>query len=128
MLTAEIEGVEHEGIASALNADMKAMVTTDGKVTVDDGTVTINNAQSAVIRIAAATNYVNYHDISGKPKDKTNQTLSGVTGKSFDNLLKAHLKKYQEQYNRVVLNLPKSKNSGLETDQRVAAFEKDASD
>ena len=46
----------------------------------------------------------------------------------FPQLLARHTAKYKEQYNRVSLTLPKSVNSGLETDKRVAAFEKDASD
>ena len=124
-----VNGVEQEGVPSGLKAVSTVYVKTDGNITCNDKeTVTVKDATTAMFLITAATNFVNYHDISGKPKEKTNQTLSGVTDKSFDKLLKAHLKKYQEQYNRVVLNLPRSKNSGLETDQRVAAFEKDASD
>ena len=123
-----VNGVEQEGVPSGLKAVSNVYVKTDGNVTSKDKAITVKDATTAMFLIAAATNFVNYHDISGKPMEKTNQTLSSVTGKSFDKLLKAHLKKYQEQYNRVVLNLPKSKNSSLETDKRVAAFEKDASD
>ena len=122
MLTAEIEGVEHEGIASALNADMKAMVTTDGKVTVDDGTVTIKNAQSAVIRIAAATNYVNYHDVSGDAAGKSYALLAS-SSYAYDQLLKRHVAKYQEQYNRVKLTLPsEGGNKDLTTVERLDKF------
>ena len=124
-----VNGVEQEGIPSGLKAVSNVYVKTDGSVTSKDkGTITVKDATTAMFLIAAATNFVNYHDVSGNPSEKTNQTLSSVTGKSFDKLLKAHLKKYQEQYNRVQLSLPKSTNSGLETDKRVAAFEKDASD
>ena len=123
-----VNGVEQEGVPSGLKAVSNVYVKTDGNVTSKDKAITVKDATTAMFLIAAATNFVNYHDISGKPLEKTNQTLSSVTGKSFDKLLKTHLKKYQEQYNRVVLNLPKSKNSSLETDKRVAAFEKDASD
>ena len=124
-----VNGVEQEGIPSGLKAVSNVYVKTDGSVTSKDkGTITVKDATTAMFLIAAATNFVNYHDVSGNPSEKTNQALSSVTGKSFDKLLKAHLKKYQEQYNRVQLSLPKSTNSGLETDKRVAAFEKDASD
>ena len=123
-----VNGVEQEGVPSGLKAVSNVYVKTDGNVTSKDKAITVKDATTAMFLIAAATNFVNYHDISGKPLEKTNQTLSSVTGKSFDKLLKTHLKKYQEQYNRVVLNLPKSKNSSLETDKRVVAFEKDASD
>ena len=124
-----VNGVEQEGIPSGLKAVSNVYVKTDGSVTSKDkGTITVKDATTAMFLIAAATNFVNYHDVSGNPSEKTNQTLSSVTGKSFDKLLKAHLKKYQEQYSRVQFSLPKSTNSGLETDKRVAAFEKDASD
>ncbi len=124
-----VNGVEQEGVPSGLKAVSNVYVKTDGNVTSNDkGTITVKDATTATFLITAATNFVNYHDVSGNPSEKTNQALSSVTGKSFDKLLKAHLKKYHEQYNRVKLTLPKSANSGLETDKRVAAFEKDASD
>ena len=124
-----VNGVEQEGVPSGLKAVSNVYVKTDGNITSNDNkTITVKDATTALFLITAATNFVNYHDVSGKPSEKTNKTLASVTDKSFDKLLKAHLKKYQEQYNRVVLNLPKSANSGLETDKRVAAFEKDATD
>ena len=124
-----VNGVEQEGVPSGLKAVSNVYVKTDGNITSNDNkTITVKDATTALLLITAATNFVNYHDVSGKPSEKTNKTLASVTDKSFDKLLKAHLKKYQEQYNRVVLNLPKSANSGLETDKRVAAFEKDATD
>ena len=124
-----VNGVEQEGVPSGLKAVSNVYVKTDGNITSNDNkTITVKDATTALFLITAATNFVNYHDVSGKPSEKTNKTLASVTDKSFDKLLKAHLKKYQEQYNRVVLNLPKSTNSGLETDKRVAAFEKDATD
>ena len=124
-----VNGVEQEGVPSGLKAVSNVYVKTDGNITSNDNkTITVKDATTALFLITAATNFVNYHDVSGKPSEKTNKTLASVTDKSFDKLLKAHLKKYQEQYNRVVLNLPKSTNSGLETDKRVAAFENDATD
>ena len=124
-----VNGVEQEGVPSGLKAVSNVYVKTDGNITSNDNkTITVKDATTALFLITAATNFVNYHDVSGKPSEKTNKTLASVTDKSFDKLLKAHLKKYQEQYNRVVLNLPKSANSGLETDKRVAAFENDATD
>ena len=58
----------------------------------------------------------------------TMKTLTALKGKSYSQLQANHIKAYQEQYNRVSLTLAKSQNSGLETDKRVTAFEKDATD
>jgi alpha-L-fucosidase 2 len=122
-------GVEQEGVPSGLKAVSNVYVKADGHVTGNDkGTISVKNATTAMFLITAATNFVNYHDVSGEPAKKTNEALAAVHGKPYKQLLANHIRKYQEQYNRVVLSLPKSENSGLETDKRVAAFEKDASD
>ena len=127
-LAAVVEGVEQEGIKSGLNAECRVMVETDGEVKRGVDKLTVDDATTATLYITAATNFVNYKDISGNPVKKNNQALASVKGKPYKQLLADHVKKYQEQYNRVSLTLPKSANSGLETDKRVAAFETDASD
>ena len=130
-LTATVQGVDQEGVKAGLTAECQASVRIEGKgadITFADGTVVVSNATEATIYIAAATNYVNYHDISGNAAKKNKDCLNLAEAIRFPQLLARHTAKYQEQYNRVSLNLPKSANSGLETDKRVAAFEKDASD
>ena len=127
-LAAVVEGVEQEGIKAGLKAECRVMVETDGEVKRGVDKLTVDDATTATLYITAATNFVNYKDISGNPVKKNNQTLARVKGKPYKQLLADHVKKYQEQYNRVSLTLPKSANSGLETDKRVAAFETDASD
>ena len=128
-LCATVDGVEQEGIQSGLKAKCRACVKTDGQVSGNEkGSVSVKNATTATLFIASATNFVNYNDVSGDANEKVCGTLRAVDEKSYKQLLTDHIKKYQEQYNRVQLTLPKSANSTLETDKRVAAFEQDASD
>ena len=128
-LWATVHGVDQEGINAGLTAECHFHVESDGWLTAyDTKSISLKNASWATIIISAATNFVNYHDVSGDPRKKNNARIAAVRGKSYKSLLASHIKKYQEQYNRVSLTLPKSVNSGLETDQRVAAFEKDATD
>ena len=127
-LAAVVEGVEQEGIKAGLKAECRVMVETDGEVERGVDKLSVDDATTATLYITAATNFVNYKDVSGSPVKKNNQALASVKGKPYKQLLADHVKKYQEQYNRVSLTLPKSANSGLETDKRVAAFETDASD
>ena len=127
-LAAVVDGVEQEGIKAGLKAECRVMVETDGEVKRGVDKLSVDDATTATLYITAATNFVNYKDVSGNPVKKNNQALASVKGKPYKQLLAAHVKKYQEQYNRVSLNLPKSANSGLETDKRVAAFEKDPTD
>ena len=128
-LCATVNGVEQEGIQSGLKAECRVCVKTDGQVSGNDkGSVSVKDATTATLFIAAATNFVNYNDVSGNADEKVKVSLRAVDKKSYKQLLADHIKKYQEQYNRVQLTLPKSENSALETDQRVAAFEKSQTD
>jgi len=123
-LAAVVEGVEQEGIKAGLKAECRIRVETDGEVELKDegNRYEIDDATTATLYIAAATNFVNYHDISSNPVKKNNEVLDALRGKSYKQLLSAHVAKYQEQYNRVQLTLPKSEHSTLETDQRLLTF------
>ena len=127
-LAAVVDGVEQEGIKAGLKAECRTLIEADGKIERGADKLMVSNATTATLYITAATNFVNYKDVSGNPVKKNNETLAAVKGKPFKQLLANHTAKYKEQYNRVVLNLPKSANSSLDTDKRVAAFEKDATD
>ena len=121
-ISATVKNVEQEGIRGGLTADCRVEVKADGEVKIDDYELEIDDATEVTLFIVAATNFVNYQDLSGDPTKKNNQVLGSIRGKSYKKLLKAHLQKYQEQYNRVSLTLPKSENSNLETDKRLQAF------
>ena len=127
-LAAVVDGVEQEGIKAGLKAECRILVESDGKIEHKATSIAVDDATTATLYITAATNYVNYHDISGNPVKKNNQTLAGVKGKAYKQLLKEHLKKYQEQYDRVSLELkePAGKPAGtaaLPTDQRLSTFD-----
>ena len=121
-LQAVVDGVEQEGIPAALKALCRTLVETDGEVYAEDGTIVVKGASSAVLRTAAATNFVNYHDVSGDASSKVSELLSATQGKSFKTLLSKHEAAYHEQYDRVHLTLDAGKNSDLPTDKRLAAF------
>ena len=92
-----------------------------------NGNIDVKNATTATIIISAATNFVNYHDVSGNASAKNEATLKATEGKSVDVLLKRHVAKYQAQYNRVALDLSAgtakpSPNTLLPTDQRLDKF------
>ena len=137
-LLAKVEGVEQEGIKTGLTAQCQASVRIEGKeahISFPDNTIEVKNATEATIYITAATNFVNYHDVSGDYEKKNKSRLNLAEQIRFPELLKRHTAKYQEQYNRVSLTLAgnsgksgKSGNAALPTVERLKAFEKDASD
>ncbi|MBR6605201.1 MAG: glycoside hydrolase family 95 protein [Prevotella sp.] len=121
-LVATINGVDQEGIKAGLKAECVVDVKTNGSVKTTDKNITITGATEATLYLSAATNFVNYHDISGSAAAKNNRRLAFAEQMNYKKLLKRHLAKFQEQYNRVTLTLPKSENSGLQTDKRLESF------
>ena len=128
-LAAVVDGVDHEGIKAGLKAECRIKVESDGKLQRGVHSLGVSKATTATLYITAATNFVNYNDISGNPVKKNNVTLDALLGKTYKQLLNNHLKKYQEQYNRVSLVFPMDpRNSrisydALPTDQRLASFD-----
>lgn len=74
-IIAEIEGIEHEGIPSALYAVCGVVVKTDGKIVRTKESLSVKGGTEATIYISSATNYVNYHDVSGNPAKKLRKNL-----------------------------------------------------
>ncbi len=121
LLTAVVHNVGQEGIKGGLTAECRVKIETDG--TVVGGSV--KDATTATLYIVAATNYVNYHDVSADPTARNDEKLAQLRGKSYQQLLKRHKQRYHEQYNRVSLELAgnQAHASSLPTDRRLAAFD-----
>ena len=95
------------------------VVADGGKVTVGDGMITVEGADSVMLLLAGATSFVNYRDISGDPAARCAAALATVKGKSYKSLLKGHLKDYQALFSRVSLDLGVTDASRLATDERL---------
>ena len=124
-LTAVVEGVDQEGVKAGLKAECRMVVESDGRTESREGKVVVEGATTATIRIVAATNFVNYHNVSGNAHARNESTLAGTARMKYDKLLKRHIAAYREQYARVSLVLPTTEASKLETDKRLELFAKD---
>ncbi len=122
-LAAIVKGVEHEGVPAGLNAECRLEVLSDGEIVDGQKSITVCNATTATLYITAATNYLNYHDVSGDPTRKNIMALSALRNRNYQQILNCHLKKYKEQYDRVSLTLPHNGNEKLPTDRRLVAFD-----
>ncbi|WP_172276729.1 glycosyl hydrolase family 95 catalytic domain-containing protein [Xylanibacter muris] len=121
-LTAIIDNVEQEGISGGLTAELKVVVESDGTVAAGNDCIDVKSGTVATLYIVAATNFVNYKDITGNPSLRNQKVLEAVKGKSYRQLLSRHVGKYRNQYDRVSLTLDKSASSSFATDRRLAAF------
>ena len=96
----------------------------------DADKISVANANSVTLLIAAATSYKNYHDVSGDPEAITKQQIAGAYYKwrcgNFDNgvdtTLADHIAAHRELFRRVELNLGETDAMKLPTDERIRHF------
>ena len=122
-IVTRIKGVEHEGIPGGLTAECRTQVISDGKVAAEDKQLTISGATHVTLLVNAATNYVNYHDISGDESAAAKAGLAAAAKLSYKKLLARHEAAYGEQYGRCSIKLHSGANAALPTDQRKTAFQ-----
>lgn len=110
----------------ALYGVSKIKVITDGKVSVEKGILQVRGAGRATLILSAATNYVHYDNVTGKPEQAVNAVLSKAP--RYEQARNQHIQDYQKLFSRFNLNLPAGSNSSLPTDKRLLAFKSDPSD
>jgi alpha-L-fucosidase 2 len=82
--------------------------------------VVVRNADAVTMLIAAATSYRTYEDVSADPASRVAAALDPASRASIDALRDAHVRDYQQLFNRVALDLGSAKR--VPTDDRVRAF------
>ena len=97
--------------------------TDGGKVSVVNGNINVEGANSATLVLTTATNFKAYNDVSGDPGAIASEIMAKVAKKSYEDLLATHLKDYQTIFNRVKLDLGTAdKSAGDITSTRVKNF------
>jgi alpha-L-fucosidase 2 len=115
--------IDHEGIKGMIRyKGIVQIKRQNGSLSSTDTSIVVKNADEATIYISIATNFNNYHDISGNEKETAASYLNKATLKSFANILKAHVEAYQKYFNRVKLDLGTTEAAKLPTDERLKNF------
>ncbi|MGP8234723.1 MAG: glycosyl hydrolase family 95 catalytic domain-containing protein, partial [Limisphaerales bacterium] len=69
-----------------------------------------------------ATSYKSYEDVSGDPEAIVNAQIAATQGKTLDALLADHIRKHQQLFRRVSLDLGHSDAMQLPTNERIKNF------
>ena len=119
----QCKGISHEGISASLFGECHIQVKTDGKLKKNKQELEVQGATSATLYISAATNFVNYKDVSGNVSKRVAESLKKAVKKKYSEALNAHITAYKNQFERVSFTLPYTLDSRKETDVRVAGFQ-----
>ncbi len=94
-----------------------------GTVRIVDDVLSVSQADEVTLVIAAATNFVNYKDVSGDPAARVDATMKAASVVSFESMKQAHVKEHQRLFRRASITLPATENSKRPTDERLKAFD-----
>jgi alpha-L-fucosidase 2 len=112
-----------DGIAGALKFQARAkIIAFGGKTQAQADQVSVTNADSALLLIAAATSYRSFKDVSGDPDTLARKYMAGASKKSFEALRRSHIAEHQRLFRRVALNLGTTDAMKLPTDERIKHF------
>lgn len=103
-------------------AELKA-IPEGGTMQVADDYLTIEKADAVTLTIVAATNFVNYKDVSADQEKRVANYMEQLKGKSYHELATASISDYQKYFERVSLELPKTESSYLPTNKRMSAID-----
>lgn len=102
-----------------------SVLETDGVTEFRNEKLRISQASHATLLITAATNFVNFRDLSGDPVVRSVSDSKRVLAKSIGQLQNDHLSDYQTLFRRVSLQLgPPAGDGALPTDQRILLYAK----
>ena len=112
-----------EGIPGKVQFEAQAKALSEGgKLSFSDTSINISKANTAIIFISIATNFINYHDLSGNASQKASAFLNGIEKNNYDSTLREHINAYQYYFNRVSFDLGTTEASKKPTDVRIKNF------
>jgi alpha-L-fucosidase 2 len=95
---------------------------TGGKVRVMQKNISVTGANEVTFYLTAATNFKNYHDVSGNPEAICKTQIAAIAHKSYEAVRANHISDYQKYFKAFSIDLGESGNAGLSTDERILKF------
>ncbi|HWK99674.1 MAG TPA: glycoside hydrolase family 95 protein [Parapedobacter sp.] len=114
------KSADYLGITGQIHYESRLQAVPEGgRMWVDGVDLHVGGADAVTLYVAAATNFVNYHDVSADQAARVADYFAGIDGKSFATIRDAHKADHEAFFGRVDIQLPATENSYLPTDERL---------
>ncbi len=114
------KSADYMGVAGKLRYEARIKAVPDGgSMKTDDVNLIIENANSVTLYFAAATNFVNYKNVSADQHQRVTDYFKAIENKTFNTIVTAAVTDYKKYFDRVSLQLANTANSFLPTPERV---------
>jgi alpha-L-fucosidase 2 len=122
-LSLQVYGAGHHSPQGILRCSSRLkVISKKGQVKLENNKFFVKDADSAILFLASATNYINYENVNGNPETVVKKQIKAVSKKSYKKVLEDHITDYQKLFNRVQLDLGTTETVKLPTDQRIKNF------
>ena len=117
------KGTDHEGVKGIIRMETQTQaVPQGGKMKVLADRIQVEGADEVILYVSTATNFVDYKHADANESKRAGNYLKLAMKQKYETALANHIAYYQEQFNRVKLDLGTSASAKMETVERVAKF------
>ncbi len=114
------KSADYMGVEGKLRYEARVKVVNEGGLVKTQGAdLIVENADAITIYVVAATNFVNYKDVSADQHARVEDQLEKLKGKSYETIKVNSVSDYKKLFSRVSLTLPVTDNSYLPTTERM---------
>ena len=114
------KSADYMGIEGKLRYEARIKAIPEGgTMKTDDVNLIIENANSVTLYFAAATNFVNYKDVSADQHKRVTNYFKAIENKNYNTILTSAIADHKKYFDRVSLQLSNTANSFLPTPERV---------
>jgi alpha-L-fucosidase 2 len=114
------KSADYMGVEGKIKYEARIKAVPEGGTMKTNGVdLIIENANSVTLYFAAATNFVNYKDVSADQHQRVDDYLKGIANKNYKTILESAVADHKKYFSRVSLQLPNTANSFLPTTERV---------
>jgi alpha-L-fucosidase 2 len=114
------KSADYLGVGGKLRFEARLKVKSEGGGTTIKGTrIQVKDADMVTLYFVAATNFVNYKDVSGDEKKRVRNYFNVLNRKNYGSIKNDAVADYRQFFDRATLQLPITENSYLPTDERL---------
>lgn len=115
------KSADYLGVAGKVRYEGRVRVIPEGGTVSTNGVdLRVEKADAVTIYFVAATNFVDYRNVSADERARVEKYIAALNGRDYDTFKKAAVADYKGFYDRASLSLPANENSFLATDRRKA--------
>lgn len=95
-----------------------------GSISAENAKIHVKDADTVTIYFLAATNFINYKDVSGDANKRVEYALANLENRNYKDIIQDAVKDYRSYFDRVSLSLPETPTSYLPTNERLISIQK----